>query len=50
MFLAPLNERELEEQLVFGYNHVVFGLPSGSREIVLPVLDKIMALKEKVLR
>ena len=50
LFLAPLNERELEEQLAFGYNHVVFGLPSDSREIVLPVLDKIMALKEKVLR
>jgi len=50
LFLAPLNERELEEQLAFGYNHVVFGLPSDSREVVLPVLDKIMALKEKVLR
>jgi probable F420-dependent oxidoreductase len=50
LFLAPLHERELEEQLAFGYNHVVFGLPSDSREVVLPVLDKIMALKEKVLR
>ena len=50
LFLAPLNERELEEQLAFGYNHLVFGLPSDSREVVLPVLDKIMALKEKVLR
>jgi|TARA_B110000483_G_scaffold217010_1_gene269058 probable F420-dependent oxidoreductase len=50
LFLAPLHERELEEQVAFGYNHVVFGLPSDSREVVLPVLDKIMALKEKVLR
>ena len=50
LFLAPLHERELEEQLAFGYNHVVFGLPSDSREVVLPVLDKIVALKEKVLR
>jgi probable F420-dependent oxidoreductase len=50
LFLAPMDERELENQLAFGYNHVVFGLPSENREAVLPVLDKIVALKEKVLR
>ena len=49
LFLAPQSPKELEEQLSFGYNHVIFGLPSEGRETVLPVLDKIVELKEKVL-
>ena len=49
LFLAPQSPKELEEQLSFGYNHVIFGLPSEGRETVLPVLDKIVELKERVL-
>lgn len=50
LFYAPLDEAALRAQLALGYTEMVFGLPSESREKVLPVLDEIAAMAERIRR
>lgn len=48
LFYAPLDEGEVRAKLALGYNELVFGLPSAARDEVLPVLDRIAALAERL--
>ena len=47
-FLSPMDESALQSLKSEGYTHFVFGLPSESKEHVLPVLDKIGDLVKKI--
>ncbi len=48
LFYAPLDESALRAQVALGYSELVFALPSDSRDAVLPVLDQIAAMAEKL--
>ena len=48
LFFAPTDESALREQIAAGYSHLVFALPSDSRDAVLPELDKIAGVAEKL--
>ncbi|MGR8920981.1 MAG: LLM class F420-dependent oxidoreductase [Gammaproteobacteria bacterium] len=48
LFFPPLDEAGAREQIAQGYSHLVFGLPSESREQVLPALDEIAALADRL--
>ena len=47
-FLAPIDEKLINDHIREGYTHFVFGLPSEGRDEVLPVLDKIESLANKI--
>lgn len=49
-FYAPLDEAALQAQIAQGYTEFVFGLPSESREQVLPALDRIADMAERLRR
>jgi probable F420-dependent oxidoreductase len=48
LFNPPSDETELHEQLRLGYTQLIFGLPSAGRDEVLPVLDKVATIAEKL--
>ncbi len=47
-FYPPLDEAEVRKLLAQGYSHLIFGLPSDTRDKVLPVLDQVAALAAKL--
>lgn len=48
LFFPSQDEAELRQQMSDGYSHFVFGLPSAGRDEVLPVLDTIAALAQRL--
>jgi probable F420-dependent oxidoreductase len=48
LFFPPLDEGEARAQIELGYSELIFGLPSESADRVLPVLDDIAALADKL--
>ncbi len=48
LFFPPMEESALREQIAHGYSEFVFPLPSEGADTVLPVLDEIAALADKV--
>ena len=48
LFFAPMEEAEARAQIELGYSHLVYALPSDGRDEVLPLLDKIAALADKL--
>ncbi|MGB1880349.1 MAG: LLM class F420-dependent oxidoreductase [Gammaproteobacteria bacterium] len=48
LFYPPMDEAEIRNSLAQGYSHLIFGLPSESREKVLPVLDQIATLADRL--
>lgn len=48
LFFAPTDEGELRERIAEGYSELIFGLPSEPADVVLPELDRIAALADKV--
>jgi len=47
-FYAPFDEAEARARIVEGYSHLVYALPSGSRDEVLPVLDRVADLARRL--
>ena len=48
LFFPPTNEADAREQIDLGYSELIFGLPSESADKVLPALDDIAALADKL--
>lgn len=48
MFYPPLDEAVLRQQVADGYSHLIFGLPSAPRDEVLPVLDQVATVAERL--
>jgi len=48
LFFPPMDEVGLLSQIELGYSEFIFGLPSAGSDELLPVLDDIAALAEKV--
>jgi probable F420-dependent oxidoreductase len=48
LFFPPTDDEGLSSQIELGYSEFIFGLPSAGSDEVLPVLDDIAALAEKV--
>ncbi|MGE0857759.1 MAG: LLM class F420-dependent oxidoreductase [Gammaproteobacteria bacterium] len=49
-FYAPQDEAEARAHIDAGYTYLVFGLPSDTREVVLPALDQVAALVARLRR
>lgn len=50
LFYAPAVETELRGRIAEGFTQLIFGLPSETRETVLPKLDELAALAENLRR
>ncbi|MGE0485575.1 MAG: LLM class F420-dependent oxidoreductase [Gammaproteobacteria bacterium] len=50
LFYPPMEEAAVREQVAAGYSHLIFGLPSAPRDEVLPVLDQVAALADRLRR
>ena len=50
LFFPPMDEAGAREKIDLGYSELIFGLPSESAEKVLPVLDDIAVLADKIRR
>ena len=48
LFFPPMDEADAREQIDLGYSELIFGLPSETAEKVLPALDDIAALADKL--
>jgi probable F420-dependent oxidoreductase len=48
IFGVPADARRIDELLAFGFNRLVFGLPSAAPDTVLPLLDRLAALAADV--
>ena len=48
LFFPPMDEADAREQIDLGYSELIFGLPSETAEKVLPALDEIAALADKL--
>lgn len=48
LFYAPEDESEARARLVDGYDELIFGLPSAGRDEVLPRLDQLARLAERL--
>ncbi|MGE4617440.1 MAG: LLM class F420-dependent oxidoreductase [Gammaproteobacteria bacterium] len=48
LFFPPMDEGEAREQIELGYSELIFNLPSEGADKVLPVLDDIAALADKL--
>ncbi len=48
LFFAPLDEAKVRAEIAGGYSHFIFGLPSAPAAEVLPVLDQVAALVERL--
>ena len=44
MFGVPPNAARIEELIGFGFNRLVFGLPSADADTVIPILDRLAQL------
>ena len=47
-FFAPMDIREIGKNMDLGFSHFIFNLPSESEKTVLPTLDKIVNIIEKI--
>ena len=47
-FFAPLDVDEIKKNIELGFSHFIFNLPSDNEKTVLPVLDKIENIIEKI--
>jgi hypothetical protein len=47
-FYAPLEEAAARARIAEGYSHLVYALPSASRDEVLPALDRVAALARRL--
>lgn len=47
-FFAPMDIQEIEKNIKLGFSHFIFNLPSESEKTVLPTLDKIVNIIEKI--
>lgn len=47
-FMAPSDEKEVNEGIAEGYSEMIFALPSEDRDTVLSKLDEIASLAEKI--
>ena len=50
LFFAPMEVSEAQQSIEDGYSHLVFALPSEGRDKVLPVLDAVAELANKLRR
>ena len=48
LFFPPMDEGEAREKIELGYSELIFNLPSEGADKVLPVLDDIAALADKL--
>lgn len=48
LFFPPMDEGEAREKIELGYSELIFNLPSEGADEVLPVLDDIAALADKL--
>ena len=48
LFSAPTSEEKLRGRIEQGFDHLIFNLPSGDSDQVLPLLDKYATLAEQV--
>jgi probable F420-dependent oxidoreductase len=46
IFFAPRDRAELDAMEAAGVSRAIFGLPAADREVILPLLDRIIALKD----
>ncbi|MBX9608035.1 MAG: LLM class F420-dependent oxidoreductase [Gammaproteobacteria bacterium] len=49
-FYAPQDESQARAHIAQGYTYLVFGLPSDTRDVVLPALDQVAALVDRLRR
>ena len=49
-FYAPQDEAQARAHIAQGYTYLVFGLPSDTRDVVLPALDQVAALVARLRR
>jgi probable F420-dependent oxidoreductase len=48
LFMAPMDEAELNERIAEGYTEMIFGVPAADRDSVLVQLDQIAELADKI--
>ena len=48
MFGSPLDPEQCVGRIEQGFDHLMFGVPSDSRDKQLPVLDRIAGVVEKI--
>ena len=48
LFMAPMDEAELNARITEGYTEMIFGVPAADRDSVLAQLDQIADLAEKI--
>lgn len=48
LFMAPMDEAELNTSIAEGYTNMIFAVPAADRDTVLEQLDRIAGLAEKI--
>jgi probable F420-dependent oxidoreductase len=48
LFMAPMDEAELNERIAEGYTEMIFGVPATDRDSVLAQLDRVAELADKI--